>query len=296
MNSGTRPARAPPHGTPRTRNDPDPMLATAKSLFDYRELIAVLAWKNIVLRYKQAYLGVAWAVLKPLVLMMIFVLVRSFIGIDSGSVPYPVLTFAALTLWIFLQESISDGVSSVVANANLIRKIYFPREIFPLTAVVTKLVEFAITLTLLGCMMAVYGLGLTTQAFWAPLLILYVVLVSLSVVLAGAALNVWYRDVANAIPVVLNVLMYASPILYPLFLVEKKLLVERAAGEWSGLFYTLYTLNPMAGAIDSFQNVLLRGLPPNFNALAPGALLVAVLLPVSYLLFKRAEAHFADVV
>lgn len=272
------------------------MIATAKSIFEYRELIAVLAWKNIVLRYKQAYLGVVWAVLKPLVLMMIFVLVRSFIGIQSGDVPYPVLTFAALTLWIFLQESISDGVSSVVANANLIRKVYFPREIFPLTAVLTKLVEFAITLSLLACMMAVYGIGPTANAFWAPLIILYVVMVSLSVVLVGAALNVWYRDVANGIPVVLNVLMYASPILYPLFLVENKLLVEQAAGKWSGALYTLYTLNPMAGAIDSFQNVLLRGVPPNFTALAPGAIMVAILLPISYFLFKRAEAHFADVV
>ncbi len=272
------------------------MVTTIKNILDYRELMAVLAWKNVVLRYKQAYLGLAWAVLKPLVLMMIFVLVRSFIGIESGGVPYPVLTFAAITLWIFLQESISEGVSSVVANANLIRKIYFPREIFPLTAVLTKLVEFAITLALLGGMMAAYGIGPTAQAFWAPLIIFYVVLVSLSVALVGAALNVWYRDVANAIPVVLNVLMYASPILYPLFLVEKKLVVERAAGPWSDMFYLLYTLNPMAGAIDSFQNVLLRGLPPNFSALAPGAILVAVLLPLSYLLFKRAEAHFADVV
>ncbi len=272
------------------------MLAAIKQVLDYRELMAALAWKNIVLRYKQAYLGVAWAVLKPLVLMMIFVLVRTFIGIESGGVPYPVLTFAALTLWIFLQESISEGVSSVVSNANLIRKIYFPREIFPVTAVLTKVVELAITLSLLAGMMAVYGLGVTAHALWVPVIIFYVVLVSLSVVLAGAALNVWYRDVANAIPVVLNVLMYASPILYPLFLVERKLLDERAAGPWSEFFYTLYTLNPMAGAIDSFQNVLLRGLPPNFHALAPGALLVALLLPVSYLLFKRAEAHFADVV
>lgn len=272
------------------------MVATLKNLAAYHELIGVLAWKNIVLRYKQAYLGVAWAILKPLVLMMVFVLVRSFIGIDSGDVPYPVLTFAALCLWIFLQESMSEGVSSVVSNANLIRKIYFPREIFPITAVFTKLVELLITLTLLGFMMAAYSIGPSAHVVWVPIIVLYVVLVSLTVVLAGAAVNVWYRDVANAIPVVLNVLMYASPILYPLFLVERKLLVERAAGDWSELFYVLYTLNPMAGAIDSFQNVLLRGLPPNFSAMAPGAVLVAVLLPASYLLFKRAEAHFADVV
>jgi len=115
-------------------------------------------------------------------------------------------------------------------------------------------------------------------------------------VLAGAALNVWYRDVAAAIPVVLNVLMYASPLIYPLKLVENRLLVDRAAGDWSEFLFTLYTVNPMAGTIDSFQNVMLRGLPPNWSALAPGALLVACLLPVSYMMFKRAEARFADVI
>lgn len=272
------------------------MIATVSNAIRYRELIATLAWKNIVLRYKQAYLGLLWTVLKPLVLMTVFVLVRSFIGIDSGSVPYPVLAFAGLTLWIFLQESISEGVGSIVGNAALIRKIYFPREIFPLTAVLTKLVEFSITFSLLIGMMAYFGIKPTAMVLWAVPILFYVVLIAMSVVLVGAALNVWYRDVATAIPVVLSVLMYASPLLYPLQLVEKRLLVERAAGEWSSALYTLYTLNPMAGAIDSFQNVMLRGLPPNFQALAPGALLVACLLPVSYVLFKRAESRFADIV
>ena len=272
------------------------MIAVLKNVFDYRELIATLAWKSIALRYKQAYLGLAWTVLKPLVLMTVFVLVRSFIGIDSGPVPYPILTFAGLALWILLQESISEGTASIVGNAALIRKIYFPREIFPVTAVVTKLLEFSITFVLLLGMMGVYGIAPTVQSLWALPLLLYVLLVSLSVVLVGSALNVWYRDVAAAIPVVLNVLMYASPLLYPLQLVESKLLVQRAAGAWSEALFALYTLNPMAGAIDSFQNVMLRGLPPNWQALLPGAVLVACLLPVSYVLFKRAEARFTDVI
>jgi lipopolysaccharide transport system permease protein len=272
------------------------MIAAAADVLRYHELIATLAWKNIVLRYKQAYLGLLWTVLKPLVLTTVFVLVRSFIGIDSGGVPYPVLAFAGLTLWIFLQESISEGVGSIVGNAALIRKIYFPREIFPLTAVLTKLVEFSITMAMLLAMMAFFGIAPTAQSLWAVPILLYVVLIAMSVSLAGAALNVWYRDVVTAVPVVLSVLMYASPLLYPLHLVEKKLLVERAAGDWSGLLFVLYTANPMAGAIDSFQNAMLRGLPPNWQALAPGAVLVACLLPVSYWLFKRAESRFADIV
>src|SRR5687767_9611108 len=130
---------------------------TVKDLIAYRALIGMLAWKTIVLRYKQAYFGVVWSVLKPVTLVLIFMLVRSFIGIDSGDIPYPLLTYCALLPWIFFQESASDGVNSVVGNANLIRKIYFPREIFPLTAVLTKMVELAISLVILAALMAWYG-------------------------------------------------------------------------------------------------------------------------------------------
>ena len=103
-----------------------------KDLIEYRELMLTLAWKNIAVRYKQAYLGIAWAILKPVMLMLIFTLVKSFVGIESGNVPYPILVFAALMPWTFFQESVSEGVNSVVSNTALIKKIYFPREIFPI--------------------------------------------------------------------------------------------------------------------------------------------------------------------
>lgn len=272
------------------------MLNTLRGLIDHRELVAVLAWKNIVVRYKQAYLGIAWAILKPLMLVMIFALVRSFVGIDSGGIPYPVLTFAALLPWTFFQESTSDGVNSVVGNAHLIKKIYFPREIFPLTAVFTKLVELGINFVVLTLLMVWYGMLPSAQVLWVPLLVIYTVLVSLTASLAGSALNVYFRDVANMLPVLISLLMYVSPVIYPLALVKDKLLVQRAAGEWSDLLYTLYMLNPMAGIIDGFQNAVLRGLPPDPSTLWPGLLIVAVLLPLSYAYFKRAEAQFADVV
>ncbi len=272
------------------------MLRTLKDLVDHRELMAVLAWKNVVVRYKQAYFGIAWAIIKPLMLVLIFVLVRSFVGIDSGSVPYPVLTFAALLPWTFFQESTSEGVNSVVGNAHLIKKIYFPREIFPLTAVVTKLVELGINFLVLALLMAWYGMVPTIHVFWVPMLVLYTVLVCLTVSLAGSALNVYFRDVANVLPVAISLLMYVSPVIYPLHLVQDKLLVKQAAGNWSEALYTLYTLNPLAGIIDGFQNAVLRGMAPDFSTLWPGMLLVAVLLPLSYAYFKRAEAYFADVV
>lgn len=272
------------------------MKPAATSLFAYRELILTLAWKNIAMRYKQAYLGIAWAILKPVTLMLIFTLVKSFVGIDSGEIPYPILVFAALMPWTFFQESASEGVTSVVGNTALIKKIYFPREIFPITSVMTKLVELGINFVILAALMAWYGLAPSPYILWVPLLILYTVLAALTIAFVGAAINVYYRDVGQALPVLLSLLMYASPVIYPLQLVKDKLLIQQAAGEWSSLFYTLYTLNPLAGIIDAFQSVALRGAAPDFSAMVPGAMMIAVLLPLSYLYFKRAESYFADVI
>ncbi|NOT68500.1 MAG: ABC transporter permease [Methylophilaceae bacterium] len=272
------------------------MIAAFKNIYDYRELMAVLAWKNIVMRYKQAYLGIAWAVIKPLMLVLIFSLVRSFVGIDSGKIPYPLLTFAALLPWIFFQESASEGVGSVVGNANLIKKIYFPREIFPLTAVITKLVELGISFIILAVLMAWYQFVPSVYILWVPLIILYTILAALSIAFVGAAINVYYRDVGTALPILLSLLMYASPVIYPLQLVKDKLLIQQAAGDWSNTLYTLYTLNPMAGIIDGFQSVVLRNEPPDLMAMVPGAILIAILLPLSYAFFKRAESYFADVI
>jgi len=252
------------------------MIALLKNLYDYRELMGTLAWKNISLRYKQAYLGITWAVLKPLMLMLIFTLVKSFVGIDSGNVPYPILTFAALMPWTFFQESASDGVNSVVSNRVLIKKIYFPREIFPITSVLTKLIELGISFVILAGLMVWYEMIPTVYAFWVPVIIAYTVLVALTIAFVGAAVNVYYRDVGQALPVLLSLLMYASPVIYPLQLVKDKLLVQHAAGEWSNFLYTVYTMNPLAGIIDSFQSVMLRAQPPDFGAMVPGAILVAV--------------------
>src|SRR4051812_18169521 len=206
---------------------------TMLTIMQHRELIVALAWKNISLRYKQAYLGIAWAILRPLMLMAIFNLLRAFVGIDSGTTPYPVLAYAAVIVWALFQETAADGVNSIVANAHLIRKVYFPREVFPLTAMVTKLIEFAINFGILVLMLAWYGIAPTGQLLWVPLIVLSCVLAALALALAGSALNVYYRDVGAAIPVVLSLLMYASPIIYPMRLVHDKLVDKQVAGEWS---------------------------------------------------------------
>jgi len=272
------------------------MLSLTRTLLDHRELIWALAWKNIVVRYKQAYLGLAWAVLRPVMLMLTFTLVRAFIEIDSAGVPYPILTFAALMPWMLFQDATSEGVSSIVQNSNLIRKVYFPREVFPLAAVLTKIVEFGINIFILALLMAYYGLTPSLHILWAPIIVVYVVLVSLSLCFAGAALNVYFRDVSAALPVALSLLMYASPIIYPLSLVRRKLLDEQIAGDWSHVLYTVYTANPLAGIIDSFQCVVIEGTAPDVSAILPGLILTLLTLPVSYVLFKNAEAYFADII
>jgi lipopolysaccharide transport system permease protein len=272
------------------------MLLIAKNLYEYRELMATIAWRNITLRYKQAYLGIAWAILKPVALMLIFTLVKSFVGIESGDIPYPILVFAALMPWTFFQESTSEGVNSVVGNTALIKKIYFPREIFPITSVLTKLVELGISFIILAGLMVWYQMMPSIYLLWVPLIIAYTVLAALTIAFAGAAINVYYRDIGQALPVALSMLMYASPVIYPLQLVKDKLLTQQAAGEWSNTLYTLYTLNPLAGIIDAFQSVVLRSEAPDLNAMIPGAVMIVILLPLSYLYFKRAESYFADVI
>lgn len=285
-----RQARSAPPATLR------PMISAIANTVRYRELLAVLVWKNIIVRYKQAYLGLAWSILKPLTLMVIFTLMRSIIGINTGSTPYPVLAFAALLVWTLFQESASEGINSIVGNAHLIRKIYFPREVFPLTAVLTKLVEFCINLVVLGLLMAWYGISPTATVLWLPIIVIYTLLAALCIAFAGAALNAYYRDVAAGLPLLLSMMMFLSPIIYPLSMVQDKLLVQRAGGDWSGILYTLYTMNPMAGIIDAMQRTLLLGAMPDRDAIMPGALVVATLLPLSYLYFKRAEAYFVDVI
>ncbi|MFZ5485087.1 MAG: ABC transporter permease [Pseudomonadota bacterium] len=272
------------------------MIAIAKQLYDFRELLLVLTWKNITLRYKQSYLGIAWAILRPLMLVAIFMVVRSFIGIDSGEVPYALLTYCAMVPWVYFQDSASEGVGSVVNHANLIKKIYFPREVFPIASLMTKLLELSVGLFILGLLMLWYQWAPTWHALWVIPLLIYTMLAALSISLAGAALNVYARDMSQGIPLLLSMLMYLTPVMYPLSLVKTALLERQSAGEWSELLYTIYTLNPMTGIIDGMQSALLRGQTPDLMTLAPGMILVAVLLPLSYTFFKRAEAYFADVI
>ena len=272
------------------------MFQRIKELWSYRELIFTLTWKDITVRYKQAYLGIFIAILRPTLLMLIFTVVRSFVGIETKDIPYPILTFAALLPWVFFQEATGQATQSIVSNSFLIRKIYFPREILPLSGILARFFDLSINFLILGGLMAWYKMVPTQHIAWVPLIIFYTVLVSLCVSLIGSALNVYYRDIANFLPVALNLLMYASPVIYPLTLVKDKLVFDKAFGSISIVLYKIYTLNPMVGIIDSFQKTMLSGEPPDFGALWPGMVMVIPMLLIGYRVFKKAEAYFADII
>ncbi len=272
------------------------MLKIFSNIINYRDLIYILSWKEIIVRYKQSYLGLLWTILKPLGLMLIFTMVSGFVGIDTGKIPYPVLTFVALVPWVFLQESLSAGANSIVSNSSLIKKIYFPREVLPIVAVMTRFVELVVNMFIASLLMWYYSIEISINALWVPLIVLYVFILSTCLSFVFSAVNVYYRDITHIIPIFLSLLMYGSPIMYPLSLVYEALIVKQKAGRLSEILYDIYLCNPVVGIIDGFQNVLLKQSSPQFEVMLPGIIFTAIISPFCYILFKRAEKYFADIV
>ena len=236
------------------------------------------------MRYRQTVLGVSWAVLQPLLMMTIFAIVFSRLaGIPSEGAPYPLFAFVALLPWTFFSTSLTSGTGSLVSHTQLITKVYFPREILPLTYVVAALFDFTIGLGVLGLLMAWFEAPFTMAIVYLVPLVLLLAAWSLSVALVLSALQVRWRDVGVAMPVLVQVWMFVSPVIYPLGVVPDT---------WR----PLYLLNPMAGIINSFRDVLLRGQAPDPAPLLYASVVTAGALPLAYLVFKRTEATMADVI
>lgn len=257
-------------------------------LHRYRDLLWLWTMREVQVRYKQSLLGIAWAVLQPLALTIMFTIVFSrLVRVDTGGIPYPIFSYTALVPWTFFSTSLSFGISSLVNNMNLVTKIYFPREILPLASVGAAFVDFLVSAAILAGMMAIYGVRPGWTILWVlPLLALQIAL-TIAVVLLGSALLVFFRDVRFVVPLLIQVWMYASPIIYPSSLVSD-LVPERLR--------TLYFLNPMAGIIDGYRRVLLTSEAPDFGALAVGSAVTLVLLVGGYSFFKRSEPVFADLI
>lgn len=252
--------------------------------YKYRELLILWTFREVRARYKQSALGGLWAVLQPLVLMAVYSIVFTvFIHVPTKNVPYPIFSYTALLSWMFLANSITFAMPSLISNLNLITKVYFPREILPVAMVGAAFVDFVMACIPFVGMMVWYKMPVTANLLWVPLLVAIQTALALAVVIPAAALVVFYRDVRFIVPLGLQIWLYATPVIYPVSVVPEK-------------FRLLYAINPMVGLVDSYRSVLLYTSTPNLLYLGISAVVTTVLLVTGYVFFKRSEAHFADVV
>jgi lipopolysaccharide transport system permease protein len=259
------------------------LVSGLRGLREYWDLLLTLSIHRIKVRYKQSALGLAWALIQPLALMLIYTLVFSiFARVQTPGVPYPIFAYAALLPWTFFSTGLTTATNGLVSNSQLVTKVYFPREILPLSYIIAALVDLAVASVVMVGMMAYYHVALTAAVVWVvPVtLILTMLLTSASLVMSG--LQVKFRDIGMAMPLLLQLWMFASPVVYPLEQVPAR-------------FRDLYMLNPMVGVIQNFRAALLG------QAIEPRSLLISgvialVLLPVSYVYFKHVEATVADVI
>jgi lipopolysaccharide transport system permease protein len=255
-----------------------------RQLWQYRELIYFLTWRDVKVRYKQAALGVAWAVLQPLFTMVIFsVIFGNLAKLPSDGIPYPVFSFAALLPWQLFAGSLQRAGTSLVGNADLLTKVYFPRLSIPLSAIGAGLVDFAISFVVLLGLMLYFGILPNAAIITLPFFVLLAILTAFAVGLWLSALNVQYRDVQYIIPFLIQAWMYASPVAYSAGLIP------------SGAWRLVYGLNPLAGVIQGFRWALLGAAAPDEMMWVSVAVVVVLLISGLYY-FRRMEQTFADVV
>ena len=254
-----------------------------RELWAYRELLYFLTWRDLKVRYKQAALGVAWVVMQPLASAVIFtVFLGRLARVPSGDLPYPLFVYSGLLLWTFFAGAVSQSGNSLVGSAHLITKVYFPRLLIPAAAVGARLVDFAIAFVLLFAMLAYYRVPLGWSALALPVPVALSALLALAVGAWASALNVKYRDVGVALPVLVQLWMFASPVVYPSALVP---------AEWR----RLYALNPLVGIVEGFRSALF-GLPFDYASLGISAAVTLASLVGAAVVFRRMEKGFADVV
>ena len=253
-------------------------------LWSHREILYFLTWRDLKIRYKQTVLGALWAVIQPLMMMVIFTVVfGNFAKVPSDGLPYPIFAYSALVPWNFFGSALNRCIGSLVANTNIISKVYFPRLIVPISATLSGLVDFAISFVILLGMVFWLGIVPGWGILALPLFILLALLTALGIGLWFAALNVKYRDIGYGIPLLVQLWMYASPVAYPVSLVPEK-------WRW------LYKLNPMTGVIEGFRWALLGKESPDFGALGISAAVVLALLVGGTVYFKRTERTMVDVI
>jgi lipopolysaccharide transport system permease protein len=253
-----------------------------RDFWHYRELIYFLAWRDTAVRYKQTGVGIAWALIRPALTMLVFVGFRRLVGFPAGSVPEPILVFAAVLPWQFFSSALADAAASLIGNANLISKIYFPRLLIPLAAVTTTVIDFTITLALLVVLMLWYRFLPGWQLAALPLFLLLAFGLALGLGLLFAALNVEYRDFRYIVPFIVQFGLFVSPIAFS---------TADVPVQWRAF----YALNPMVGIIDGFRWSLLGGrVALDAQSTATSAAVTAAVLALGLWYFRRMEHSFAD--
>jgi lipopolysaccharide transport system permease protein len=254
------------------------------AVWQYRELLYFLVWRDVKVRYAQAALGTGWAIVQPLIAVAIFtVIFHLFARLPSDGLPYPVFAMAAVLPWTYFSEAARRSAFGLVGDADLVKKVYFPRLIIPLANIVSPLIDFAITLMVLIALMAWYGIALSPNVVFLPIFVVMTMALSLSIGLWLGPINVRFRDVMHTLPFVLQIWMYATPIVYPFSMVPER---------WR----TLYALNPTVGLIEGFRWALLGHGTLDVKALMISAAVITAALFCGLVWFRRAERSFADII
>jgi len=250
----------------------------------YTDLLYTLSLHRIKVRYKQSMLGLAWALLQPLLLMLVYTVIFSlFAKVSTDGPPYPVFVYSSVLIWSLFSTGLTNIATSMTQHRELITKVYFPREILPLTYVVAAVFDLLVASVILGGLMVYYRLPLTWNALFAFPVVLIAITFVTGLGLMLSAVQVRYRDIGLAMPLALQLWMFATPVVYPLSAVPAK-------------YRSLYDLNPMVGVVENFRRVIVLGAAPEFSSLARAALVSCFLLLFSYLYFKNREATMADII
>jgi lipopolysaccharide transport system permease protein len=250
----------------------------------YRELLMNLTRREVRGRYSQSLFGIGWAIAQPLATMAAFTLVFSRLAnISADGAPYPIFAYAGLVPWFFFLNSVNSGTMSLVQYRNIVTKTYFPREIVPLAQVCSRLLDFAAAASLFVVLMMYYRVGVTRWAVLVPALFLLLVAFTIGVALLTSAVNVFYRDVSPVVQIGLQLWLYATPIAYPL---------SKVPQPWRGWI----ALNPLSGIVEGFRSAVVYGREPDWALLAVSASLSVTTLAAAFLLFKRLDRYFADVI
>src|SRR5437660_11065117 len=287
--SGVRIEELPPDVTPepqrvRIRPSRGWVALNLKDLWVYRELLYFLTWRDIKVRYKQTILGATWAIIQPLFTMLLFTLFFGKLAhIPSDGVPYPIFAYAGLLPWMFFSNAVTSSGNSLVGSSNLITKVYFPRMIIPSAAVGAGLVDFAIAFVILIALMIYYRVSLNWNLLAVPLLLALTTLLALGIGMWTSALNVKYRDIRYALPFLIQLWMFASPVIYPASMMPQK---------WRWVLW----LNPLTGIIEGFRSSLFGANKFDWSALGLSTAITFAMLVYSAYNFRRMERVFADIV